>query len=96
MKIELIISPAIGVREILNRRGSGVIDYVAANPGAIGLIEGNLANILKAADIAEKSAAVNVEEIRGLCPQHVVMIAISGDVAAVKHALNQIQSQIKG
>ncbi|NYE58484.1 BMC domain-containing protein [Carboxydothermus ferrireducens] len=94
MKIEIIKSPSIGVREILNRRGSGLRDYVAENPGAIGLVEGNLAEILKAADIAEKSAQVKVEEIRGLCPQHVVLIAISGDVAAVEHAIRAIKGEI--
>jgi len=57
---------------------------------AVGLVQGPLADIFSAADIAEKTANVIVEEIRGVCPQHMTMIAIFGDTASVETALRAI------
>jgi microcompartment protein CcmL/EutN len=57
----------------------------------VGLVQGQLAEMLMAADIAEKAAQVAVEEVRGICPQHITMIAVFGDIAAVEAALKAIQ-----
>jgi hypothetical protein len=38
---------------------------------------------------------VIVEEIRGICPQHMTMIAIFGDTASVETALRAIIERIE-
>ncbi|WP_227763233.1 BMC domain-containing protein [Zhaonella formicivorans] len=90
MKIEFIKSPSPGTMAILARRmANGTL--CEHPPGAVGLVQGQLAEMLMAADIAEKAAQVAVEEVRGICPQHITMIAVFGDIAAVEAALKAIQ-----
>lgn len=62
---------------------------------AIGLVQGKLIDMIYAADIAEKAVGVTVEDIRGTCPQHMVLIGIFGDTASVEAALNEIKSRMK-
>jgi ethanolamine utilization microcompartment shell protein EutS len=91
LRIKFIKSPTPNTIALLAQRVSperrerikGVWD-------AVGLVQGNLADIFAAADIAEKTANVIVEEIRGVCPQHMTMIAIFGDTASVETALRAI------
>jgi microcompartment protein CcmL/EutN len=59
---------------------------------AIGLVQGSVADVIIAADVAEKASNVEVSEINGNCPQHITMIGIFGDVAAVTEALNAIHT----
>ncbi len=61
---------------------------------AVGLIQGPVAAILAASDIAEKAAAVQVAEIRGVCPTHMTLIAVYGDTSAVEAALNAVSEQL--
>lgn len=63
--------------------------------GAVGLIQDRLANILAMADVAEKQASVLVDVVTGTCPQHFMMIAIFGDTASVKSALESIENMNK-
>lgn len=91
MKIQFIKAPSQGVLDILARRRSGKTD-LATVFRAVGLVQGPLADIIMAADIAEKTAAVEVEEIMGVCPQHVALIALYGDISAVEVALNAIKN----
>lgn len=93
MKIEFIKSPSPGTMAILARRSTGP-DAVPKTPGAVGLVQGALAEMIAAADIAEKEATVQVEEIRGVCPQHMTMIAIYGDIAAVDCAIKAIKERL--
>lgn len=95
MKIELIKSPAPGALAILARRSTGQADSVPEHPGAVGLVQGALAEMITAADIAEKTATVQVEEIRGVCPQHITLIAIYGDIAAVECALKAVSERFQ-
>ncbi len=88
MKIQLIRSPSPGVLAILIRRG--LSECQGEVPGAVGLVQGQLADILTAADLAEKAAAVKIGGIRGVCPQHITLIAIYGETAAVECALKAI------
>lgn len=88
MDIRIIKSPSPGTIEMLNRRRS------SAKPGkkdeyydTIGLVQGKLIDMVMAADIAEKAANVTIEEIKGVCPQHFVLLAIFGDTASVEAAL---------
>lgn len=94
MKIEFIKSPSPGALAILSRRSA--LDSAPRQAGAVGLVQGALAEMIAAADMAEKAASVQVEEIRGVCPQHVTMIAIYGDIAAVEHALRAISEKYNG
>ena len=45
-----------------------------------------------AADVAEKASNVEISEINGNCPQHITMIGIFGDIAAVNEAINAIKT----
>ncbi|HID26230.1 MAG TPA: cytidylate kinase, partial [Methanosarcinales archaeon] len=51
-------------------------------PDAVGLVQGQVSAILAASDIAEKAAAVQVAEIKGMCPTHMTLIALYGDTSA--------------
>ncbi|GAB4256821.1 BMC domain-containing protein [Thermincola ferriacetica] len=95
MHIQFIKSPSRGALSMLARRSPGQPDLEQNPPAAIGLVQGNLAEMVAAADIAEKAAQVKVEEIRGVCPQHFTMIAIYGDTAAVECALKDIAGRFE-
>lgn len=90
VKIQFIKSPSPGTMAILARRRTGGSAGAAANPGAVGLVQGALADMITAADVAEKAALVDVEEIRGICPQHVTLIGIFGEIADVDTALKAV------
>jgi microcompartment protein CcmL/EutN len=49
-------------------------------------------DMVAAADIAEKAVGVTVGDIRGSCPQNMVLLAIFGDTASVEAAITQIKS----
>lgn len=95
MEYRIIKSPSKGTIEILNRRkGSG-----SSNPigpvDAVGLIQGRIIEMVCAADVAEKAVGVTVEDIRGSCPQNMIMLAIFGDTASVEAALQEIKMREK-
>lgn len=92
MEFRIIKSPTRGTVEMLDRRRSlprPVEEYTRYD--AIGLIQGKLLDMVAAADVAEKAAAVTVEEIRGLCPQHFALLAVFGDTASVQAAIRAIR-----
>lgn len=91
MKIQFIKAPTPGVLVMLSRRAADRARILGSNPGAVGLVQGALADIITAADVAEKAAEVWVEEIRGICPQHFAMIAIFGEIAEVATALDAVR-----
>lgn len=76
---------------ILARRRTGRDAGACAHPGAVGLVQGALADMIMAADVAEKAAQVEVEELRGVCPQHVTLIGIFGEIADVDTALKAVR-----
>lgn len=59
---------------------------------AIGLVQGSVADVIMAPDVAEKASNVEISEINGNCPQHITMIGIFGDIAAVNEAINAIKT----
>ncbi len=63
-------------------------------PDAVGLIQGPVAAMLAAADIAEKAAAVKVVEVRGVCPTHFTVVAVLGDTSAVAAALTAVAEDL--
>jgi ethanolamine utilization microcompartment shell protein EutS len=91
LRIKFIKSPTPNTIALLAQRVSPERrERVKGVWDAVGLVQGHLADIFAAADIAEKTASVIVEEIRGICPMHMTMIAIFGDTASVETALRAI------
>ena len=93
MDCRIIKSPGDGTLAIVNRR-KGSKDTLE-KPDAIGLVQGKLIEMVCAADVAEKAVGVTVEDIRGSCPQNMVMLAIFGDTASVTAAIEEIQKKEK-
>lgn len=92
MDIRIIKSPSTGTLEIIKHRinNADAIEQV----DAIGLVQGKLIDMVVAADLAEKAVGVTVRDVRGSCPQNMVLLAIFGDTAAVEAALAQIRSEM--
>jgi hypothetical protein len=94
LNIQFITHPGPGVIDILlsrmthgAKKGVEPVDF-----SAVALVQGRVVDMVYAADIAEKAARVQVFDLRGLCPQHLTMIGIFGEVAAVKASLDAIQA----
>ena len=90
----MIKSPSKGTMDILLRRkGSGASVSIPCFD-AVGLVQGRLIDMVVAADIAEKAVGVTVEDIKGTCPQNMIMIAIFGDTASVEAAIDEIKHEM--
>jgi len=93
--IRIISHPSPGVFELLKQRAGAVGKKVFADAEvpftAVGLVQGKLVDMIAAADVAEKAADVKVFDLRGLCPQHITMIGIFGDIAEVKASIAAIE-----
>ncbi len=95
MEYRIIKSPSPGTIDILNRRkGSGAATPIG-KVDAIGLIQGRIIEMVCAADVAEKAVGVTVEDIKGSCPQNMIMLAIFGDTASVEAAMEEIRLREK-
>ena len=95
LTIKILNSPSQGTMRILQRKVcDDQIKEMLQNEKvrAIGLVQGSVADIIMAADIAEKASNVEISEINGNCPQHITMIGMFGDVAAVNEAINAIRT----
>lgn len=95
MEYQIIKSPSKGTLDMLFRRKSSPASIAIGNYDAVGLVQGRLIDMILAADIAEKAAGVVVEDIKGHCPQNLIMIAIFGDTASVETAIKDIQYKFK-
>ena len=92
--IKIINSPSRGTINIILRKiHDDPIKSKLENAtyNSLGLIQGPLAEIIVAGDIAEKASNVDIAEIPGICPQHITMIGIFGDTAAVSEALKAVR-----
>ncbi len=91
----IISHPSPGVFEFLRQRVGAVGKKVFAEAEipftAVGLVQGKLIDMIAAADVAEKAGDVRVFDLRGLCPQHITMIGIFGDIADVKSSIEAIE-----
>lgn len=96
MDIRIIKSPSAGTVDILLRRKGSDRNILPPCTDAIGLVQGKMIDMVVAADIAEKAVGVTVEDIRGSCPQNMILLAIFGDTASVESALAQIQQEVQG
>lgn len=94
MDFRLIKAPAEGAINMIQRRLDPHAKIDVASYEAIGLLQGKLCDMTVAADIAEKSAGVVAADVRGSCPQNLVMLAIFGDTASVETALRRIKNII--
>lgn len=96
LSIQFISQPSSGVKNMLAQRlgphGKKIFAEDGFEYSAVGLVQGKLVDMICAADIAEKAASVDVFDLRGLCPQHITMIGIFGDVSAVKASLDAIKN----
>ena len=92
----IISHPSAGVLELLRQRmgsaGKKVFALAEVPFGAVGLIQGKLIDMIAAADVAEKAADVRVFDLKGLCPQHITMIGIFGDIADVEAGIAAIDA----
>lgn len=94
MDYRIIKSPSKGTIDLLLRRKGSASSVPIENYDAVGLVQGRLIDMVFAADVAEKAAGVVVEDIKGHCPQNLIMIAIFGDTAAVEAAIKEIKSKL--
>ena len=90
LDIKVIKAPAPGTMAILCQR-SGNRWNEEFLPAAVGLVQGKLIDMVVASDIAEKTAGVEVTDIRGSCPQNMILLAIAGDTAEVMECLERIK-----
>ncbi|MBL1224675.1 BMC domain-containing protein [Enterococcus sp. BWR-S5] len=98
MDFRIIQSPSSGALEIISRRmgmSSAAGKDILAGCDAIGLIQGKLIDMVYVADLAEKAAGITAVDIRGSCPQNMVLLALIGDTASVETAVNDIKLKMK-
>lgn len=91
MELRIIKSPSEGTINILMRRKGSGSNVLPPCLDAVGLVQGKMIEMIVASDIAEKAVGVTVEEIKGSCPQNMILLAIFGETAAVEEALEDIK-----
>lgn len=94
LTIKAIHTPSKGTVKILSRRIMDDDVKEKLNHGkitSIGFIQGSMALIILAGDIAEKTSNVDIAEIVGNCPQHVVVMGVFGDTSSVSEALKAVE-----
>ena len=91
MELRIIKSPSPGTIDILMRRKGSGNNQIPECVDAIGLVQGRMIEMVVAADVAEKAVGVTCEDIRGSCPQNMILLAIFGDTASVESALREIK-----
>jgi len=91
---QIISHPSPGVFEFLRQRVGAVGKKIFAEDEipftAVGLVQGKVVDMIAAADVAEKAADVRVFDLKGICPQHITMIGIFGDIADVEASIAAI------
>ena len=95
LSTQVISHPAPGVFEFLRQRVGAVGKKIFAEAEvpftAVGLVQGKVLDMIAAADVAEKAADVRVFDLKGICPQHITMIGIFGDIADVEAGITAIE-----
>ena len=93
---QMIQHPSKGVLRLLKSRvqGKECKEWIEAQKiDAVGLIQGQLASIIVAMDIAEKAANIRAAEVHGVCPQHITLIAVMGSTSAVSTAMAAVKDR---
>ncbi|MFZ5975891.1 MAG: BMC domain-containing protein [Bacillota bacterium] len=94
LTIKAINTPSNGTIRILSRRITDDAVKEKLINGmitSIGFIQGPIAIVLMAGDIAEKTSNVEIAEIVGNCPQHITMVGVFGDTSSVFEALKAVE-----
>lgn len=91
MDFRMIKTPSAGTLDIIKRRMGAGSNLDLNGVAAVGLVQGKMIETIYAADIAEKTVGVTVTDVRGCCPNNMIMIAIFGDTASVEAALQEIK-----
>lgn len=94
LTIQVIRSPSKGTIRLLSRKihDEQVKAILQKNMAdAVGLIQGPLAEMIVAGNIAEKAANVEIAELMGTCPQHITVIGIFGETSAVLEATKAVR-----
>ncbi|MSS63725.1 BMC domain-containing protein [Lachnospiraceae bacterium WCA-693-APC-MOT-I] len=94
MEYRIIKSPSNGTIDILKRRSGGKMEQDMVFD-AVGLLQGKMIDMIFAADIAEKAVGVLVEDIKGSCPQNMILLAIYGDTSSVESAISEIKERLE-
>ncbi len=94
MKIEIINGPTRAFLEMLtNSIGPMHRDTIQTTQwGAVALVQAMLVELYFSADLAEKASDVKTVLVSGSCPQHIQMLAILGNPAAVNTAIDKIKN----
>jgi ethanolamine utilization microcompartment shell protein EutS len=95
MDMRIIKHPSQGTIDILYRRKGSPRDVQPDNIDAVGLVQGKVIEMIVASDAAQKSTGVAVEDIRGNCPQSMILLAIFGETAAVETAMRSIKERLE-
>ena len=95
MDYRIIKSPSKGTVEILMRRMGPSVSSETICTDAVGLVQGRMIDMICAVDIAEKAVGVTVGDIKGSCPQNLIMIAIFGDTSSVESAIAEIKLSLE-
>lgn len=95
MEFRIIKSPSEGTMDIIKRRVGVNCKTDLNSVDAVGLVQGRMIEMICAADIAEKAVGVTVEDIRGSCPQNMILIAIFGDTYSVESAVKEIKVKME-
>ena len=91
MDIKIIKAPSQGCLNIIEKRSN--LSFKDFRPGALGLVQGKIIEMICASDIAEKCVGVKVSDVRGSCPQNFVLLAIVGEISEVEMALRTIKEK---
>jgi len=95
MEFRIIKTPSPGTIDIIKRRVGPNTNTDFDKIPAVGLVQGKMIEMICAADIAEKAVGVTVEDVRGSCPQNMIMIAIFGDTSSVESAIQEIKRKLE-
>lgn len=94
LMIQTINSPSKGTLRLLLRKiydDQVKVNLQKSTITSVGLIQGQLAEIIAAGNVAEKASNVEVAEIVGTCPQHISVIGVFGETSAVLEAIKAVQ-----
>jgi len=95
LDVRIIKTPSKGTIDILMRRKGSDHNTEPECIDAVGLVQGKMIEMVCASDIAEKAVGVTVEDIKGSCPQNMILLAIFGDTASVESAIHEITCDAK-
>lgn len=94
LTIQVIKKPSRGTVRLLQRRVyDQQVKTLLEKSGidAVGLLQGQVAELIAAGNVAEKAARVEIAEVTGSCPQHMTVIGIFGETSAVTEAVKAVE-----